>query len=150
MQLFCAPLLDNETGESSMNTRILMAASALFLGLLGLAASFLPQEILVELGAEPRPHVVTLLRLAGAAMVGFALLNWSARGILIGGIYARPVALGNFLHFGAGAMTMIDTIGTQPPPGLVFALTGYGAFAIGFGIVLFRPPVARRAGEHGR
>ena len=133
-----------------MNTRILMAASSLFLGLLGLAATFLPQELLVALGTEPGLPVVTLVRMAGAALVGFALLNWSARGILIGGIYARPVALGNFLHFGAGAMTMIDTVGTSAPPGLTIAIAGYAAFAIAFGIVLFRPPVPKQTGAHGR
>ncbi len=81
-----------------MHSRILMMTSAAFLAVLGLATSYMPQEVLGLHGTVPDTPTLLLVQMAGALYLGFAILNWTARGILIGGIYARPVALGNFLH----------------------------------------------------
>src|SRR5271165_1534786 len=76
-----------------------MSLSALFLAVLGIGTSFMPQEILAHYGTRATGPAVLAIQIAGALYLGFAILNWTARSILIGGIYARPVALGNFLHF---------------------------------------------------
>jgi hypothetical protein len=62
-----------------MNTRLLMRASAIFLGALGISASFLPQEILVRAGAAPAGFSVLVVQIAGALYLGFAILNWMAQ-----------------------------------------------------------------------
>jgi hypothetical protein len=100
-----------------------MTTSALFMGLLGLAASFLPQEILAAAGMpeESLPELaVILVQALGALYLGFAILNWMAKGILVGGIYARPLALGNFLHFSVVTVVLVKAIfGDGPSPTLL-------------------------------
>jgi hypothetical protein len=117
-----------------------MAASALFMGLLGLAASFMPQEILRFFDAPVSLPAVVLLQITGALYLGFAFLNWMARGILIGGIYARPLGLGNFMHFAVVTVTFLKIVGTQSSLPLLAAAAVYAAIALWFGLVLFTHP----------
>jgi hypothetical protein len=39
-----------------------------------------------------------------ALYFSFALMNWTAKDSASGGIYARPVSLGNFAHFFSGTL----------------------------------------------
>ncbi len=111
------------------------------MGTIGIAASFLPQEIAARLGAQPVPYVVLVLQIAGALYMGFAILNWMARDALIGGIYSRPVALGNFLHFAVVAIILFRALSKGDRAGeLVAAAVIYAIFGIWFGLVLFRQP----------
>jgi hypothetical protein len=121
-----------------MNTKILMTASALVLALAGVAASFAPAELLAAWGAPVTPQTVILVQILGALSFGFAFLNWSAKGVMIGGIYARPIALGNFLHFTMGALALAKQAGS-PSLGapLIVALVIYAIFAILFGLLVF-------------
>jgi Fe2+ transport system protein B len=124
-----------------MNTKLLMILSALFMAALGLAASFLPQEVVVHFGCRPDSHLVLLVQITGALYLGFAILNWTAQSILIGGIYARPVALGNFLHFAVVAITLLKALaGGFHPTEIVAAAALYSLFAACFGLVLFTTP----------
>ena len=124
-----------------MHTRVLMILSAAFLALIGLAFSFMPQEVLGLHGTVPDNATVLLLQMGGAAYLGFAMLNWSARGIIIGGIYARPVAIGNFLHFAMVAIALIKAAFAFAAVPLIFSAAVFSAFAIWFGLVVFKPPV---------
>lgn len=129
-----------------MKTKILMTASALFLLLLGIALTFLPQETLTYLGSGPAPLPVLLVQAAGALYLGFAFLNWTARGMLIGGIYNRPVSLGNFLHFAAGATALLKGALGGHTDGLVLSVAViYLVFAVWFGKVVFTHPLERAA-----
>ena len=38
------------------------------------------------------------------------MLNWMAKGTLIGGIYNKPIAIGNFTHFTIGGLALIKII----------------------------------------
>jgi len=126
-----------------MNTRVLMIVSASVLAVLGLAASFVPREILIFLGARPDPMPVLLVQITGALYLGFAMLNWMAREGLIGGIYGRPVAFGNFMHFTVVALAMLKALiaGPRPPMVIAFAVV-YWIFCLGFGWVVSTPPRA--------
>jgi hypothetical protein len=73
-----------------MNSRILMMLSAVFLALLGLLTSYWPDKVLETHGTIPDNATLLLIQMMGALYLGFAILNWTARGVLIGGIYARP------------------------------------------------------------
>lgn len=123
-----------------MNTKILMVASAIFLAVLGFLTSFFPHEVLAQHGTEPDGPTVLLIEMMGATYLGFALLNYAARGVLIGGIYARPLALGNFLHF----MMVTVMLAREAIDHQVMQLAGsafvFGVFAVSFGWVLFRNP----------
>ena len=74
---------------------------------------------------------------AGAAWLGFALLDWHARGAPFGGIYGRPVALGNFLHFTVIALALAKAAAATPTGALVALAVLAAAFALAFGRVLF-------------
>jgi hypothetical protein len=127
-----------------MNSRLLMTASAIFLGALGAVASFLPTEILAVL--DDRGHhrlEAVLVQLFGAALIGFAMLNWMARGAPAGGIYGRPIVNGNLVHYTVGgiALLKVAAVGALPAVGLVLTIA-YCAFTIGFAIVMFgRGPI---------
>ncbi|MEO6238946.1 MAG: hypothetical protein ABIQ52_18270 [Vicinamibacterales bacterium] len=116
----------------------LMTSSAVFLGALGLAASFLPHELLAHAGVPPDQATVVLVQLAGAAWFGYAMVNWMARGTLIGGIYGRPIALGNFTQFAIGAIALIKMLGGLKAGATFPALAAiYSGFALWFGYALF-------------
>jgi hypothetical protein len=118
--------------------KLLMTSSAVFLAALGLGASFLPQELLARAGSPSDWLTITIVQLAGAAWVGLALMNWAARGTLIGGIYGRPIALGNFAHFAIGAIVLLKIVPRgHAGPASIAATVLYGAFAVWFGSALF-------------
>lgn len=121
-----------------------MILSAIFLALAGLVTSFAPDKVLQVHGTVPDGPTMLLIEMMGALYLGFAILNWSARGVLIGGIYARPLALGNFLHFAMVATMLTREAIEHQVIQLAMSAAVFGAFAVGFGIVLFRSPVPRR------
>ena len=125
-----------------MNTKILMTTSALFLGILGIALSFLPDEIADYLLVEPNLINILFLKLLSAMYLGFAILNWMARETLIGGIYNRPIAIGNFMHFVVGAITLLKVIGDIEVHKIFFIimLSVYLIFAILFAYVFRTNP----------
>ncbi|MFN8413702.1 MAG: hypothetical protein U0Z26_15070 [Anaerolineales bacterium] len=89
-----------------MNTKILMTGTSLILGLGGVVALFFPESLLAVVNLQvvnPMPMVIQLI---GALYFSFALMNWTAKDSVIGGIYARPVSLGNFSHFFSGALLL--------------------------------------------
>lgn len=70
-----------------MRTKILLTSSAIFMAVLGMLSTFMPQEILEYYGSyrEGEKFVVPVVQIAGALYLGFAILNWTARSSLIGG-----------------------------------------------------------------
>lgn len=124
-----------------MKTRLLMSLSAIFLGVLGLLTSYFPDKVLGQHGTIPDNATLLLVQMMGGLYLGFAILNWMARGILIGGIYARPLATGNFLHFAMVGVTLIrEAIEHRVLPLTISALV-FSIFAIWFGIVAFTHPL---------
>ena len=126
-----------------MNTKLLMRASAIYLAFLGMAASFLPQEIIAYSGAQVTQVTVLIVQVAGALFLAFAILNWTAQANLIGGIYSKPVALGNITHFTVVFIVLIKSIsaGERAIPVLV-GCACYALFAAAFTLVLFVHPGA--------
>ena len=123
---------------SHLHTRILMLLSAAFMFALGLITTFSPQSFLMH-GASPSEALI--VQAAGALYLGFAMTNWMAKDNLIGGIYSRPVAMGNLLHFFAVAMALLKISATPQRTPTILALTAiYTVFAIWFGLVVFTHP----------
>jgi hypothetical protein len=125
-----------------MNTKILMTASALFLGISGIIMSFLPQEIIAYLNIEANVLTSLFLQIISALYMGFGILNWMAKGTRIGGIYNRPVAIGNFMHFGIGAITLVKLVLSVQVHELAFIMATiiYAIFAISFAYVFMTNP----------
>jgi len=122
-----------------MNTKLLMSTSAVALGMAGLGLSFFPQEVAAGLGMENAASIV--LQMLGALYFGFAMLNWFAKANLIGGIYSRPVAIGNLAHFMVGALALVKLVFSDVRPDYIWvAALVYGMFGLLFGYVFVTTP----------
>ena len=127
-----------------MNTKILMIASAILLGICGILFEFLPHEILRYNGVEAVGVVPLLVQIIGALYMGFAAMNWMAKTVLIGGIYARPLAIGNFAHFMIGAFALMKYAFDAQNLWIIWiAAIIYSTFAILFGIIFFTNPLKK-------
>jgi hypothetical protein len=125
-----------------MNTKLLMSISAIILGIVAIVLSFFPQEISNYAGFGRTNLIV--LQILGALYFGFAILNWTAKANLIGGIYSRPVAIGNFAHFMIGALALVKlSFSNAALPYIWTAAIIYSIFAILFGYIFFTNPVAK-------
>lgn len=124
-----------------MNTRFVMTLSALVMGLTGMILIFMPQKV-SELMRMCDTNAMNSLvfQLLGAIYFGFAMTNWTARGNLIGGIYGRPIAIGNLSHFTVASLALVKisfrSISIVWLPALVYTI-----LAIAFGIIFFTHPV---------
>ena len=127
---------------TDIRTRWLLTTSALILAVLGVALSFLPQEVLTLPGAPAAPRLVLLIQLGGAMALAWAILNWMSRGQRVGGIYSRPLALANVLHFATGSVTLLKTMtaGAVGPPEVVFVVP-YVVLAVWWAAALVTSPV---------
>jgi hypothetical protein len=125
-----------------MNTKLLMTISALYLGITGLILSFFPKEIIAYINEETNVITTLILQILGSLYLGFGMLNWMAKGTRIGGIYNKPIAIGNFMHFGVGAITLVKIVfKIQIHPEIMIALTiVYAIFAISFAYVFMTNP----------
>lgn len=125
-----------------MNTKIPMTVSAIFLGTAGIILSFFPKEIISYLNVDTNIITILFVQILGSLYLGFGILNWMAKGTRIGGIYNRPIAIGNFMHFGVGAITLVKlAFGIQVHLEIIVSLTTvYTIFAIGFAYIFMTNP----------
>ena len=122
-----------------MNTKILMTTTSLVLGLAGLFALFAPDVLLAMLGVPLTDPLSLFIQLLGALYFSMALMNWTAKDSAIGGIYARPVSLGNFAHFFMGTLLLIRyQLSNEFNPFMVMTLIMYAIFASVFYWLVFR------------
>ena len=119
-----------------------MTLSALFLAIIGILLSFLPNEIMDYLNVEPNSITVLFMKILSALYLGFGILNWMAKGTLIGGIYNRPIAIGNLMHFGVGAIALVKVVtNIKEHSGIIISLAAvYVIFAILFAYVFRTNP----------
>ena len=124
-----------------MNTKVLMAISAIALGALGVILTFAPEEV-AHLFDFPDSTAI-LFQILGALYFGFAMLNWTAKGNLIGGIYGRPVTIGNFTHFLIGGLALIKLVLHNANWTYILACAiFYLIFALLFGWIFFTNPAS--------
>ena len=124
-----------------MSTKFLLGVSAALMAAGGLVLQFAPHEVLAYAGYPASGLAPVLVQVLGALYLGFALLNWMSKGVRMGGIYARPLALGNGLHWLVGAFTLLHYALQIPTQAGAWAWTaGYALFAGLFGAVMFSSP----------
>lgn len=124
-----------------INTKILMSVTAVTLGCFGFLSSFFSQELLTHTKIGPVQSADMFIQIMAALYMGFAIMNWMQRSATIGGIYARPLAMGNFFHFVIGTFALGKVLMAKPHlPGMWILTTVYFLFAVSFGIVLFTHP----------
>jgi hypothetical protein len=126
-----------------INTKIVMTSSAIFLAIIGIFLSFLPDEILDYLNVEPNIIAVLFLKMLSALYLGYGILNWMAKGALIGGIYNRPIAIGNLMHFGVGAIALFKIVSNiQTHSEIIISFTAvYVLFTLLFGYIFKNNPI---------
>lgn len=112
------------------------------MGVAGVAGTFAPQEIAQAAGFGSANGAPLVIQLLAALLFGFAMVNWLARGSLFGGIYNRPLAVGNLAHFTIAALALVKAVwaGERRLMFLIAAAV-YVVFALGFAAALFRSPV---------
>jgi hypothetical protein len=126
----------------------MISSSALML-VLGILMLFLPQELLTYCGSEAKPFLILIVQAAGALYLGFAILNWMASGNLIGGIYSRPVSLGNLMHFWIVAAVLLKAVALGERNSFVLMATlFYTGSAAWFGVVVFTHPIRASSGQN--
>ena len=127
---------------TDVKTHWLMISSTTVLAVIGIALSFLPRECLTMAGAEASPRVVVLAQLTGAMALAWAILDWMSRGQRIGGIYNRPLALANWLHFLMGSLALVKMTTPDGFGALEVALVvPYAILTIWWAVALFTSPV---------
>jgi hypothetical protein len=89
-----------------------VTVSALSLAAFGALLVLAPDEVSDML--TPAGGATIIAQVCGAAMLGFAVMNWTARGSALGGIYGRALVVGNQMHFMVGALLLV-TSGSQTP-----------------------------------
>ena len=122
-----------------MNTKLLMTSSSIVLGLAGIITLFAPDVVLSTQGVTVTGAASMLVQLMGALYFSFALMNWAAKDSLIGGIYARPVSMGNFNHFFAGTLILARVqLANEINLSIMAAQVVYAVFALCFYWLVFR------------
>lgn len=121
-----------------MNTKLIMTISTFLTGTIGVILTFIPAEVFTYFTTTPcSPIAVIGLQMAGALYCGFAMINWTAKANLIGGIYGRPIAIGNLTHFFIGAMALMNAGILSLLPLTIL----YSVMAVAFFIVFITHPV---------
>ena len=125
-----------------MNTKTLMIISAIFLAVNGFGFTFFPNEIAGLLINDDNYIFILILQILGALYLGFSILNWMSKASLIGGIYNKPILIGNLLHFFTASMALIKlAFKVETNPQLIFSYTIiYSLFTLFFGYVFFTNP----------
>lgn len=120
---------------------MLLSVSAAAYLLAALALLFAADELLhLALGAASQLDVA-LLQLIGAALFGFAMLNWLNRHAIVGGIFSRPLVVANLAHTATAALMLGHLAVRQPvSPWLAGVTLTYAALGVAFGARLFLTP----------
>ncbi len=125
-----------------MNTKILMTASALLLGIMGVVLLFLSDVVIIFLNITLNVETNLFMQILGSLYLGFGAINWMSKSALMGGIYNRPISIGNFMHFGASAIALLKIVfGNQVHAEVIIPLAIiYTIFAVSFAYVFMTNP----------
>ena len=116
-----------------------MTTSSLVLGLAGIFALFAPDILLTTLDVPSANPLHVLIQLMGALYFSIAMMNWTAKDSIIGGIYARPVSLANFTHFCSGTLLLARyVLSTGFNLSILLMLVAYTIFTSLFYWLVFR------------
>jgi hypothetical protein len=81
-----------------------VTVSAVCMALAGAVLIFAPDEAGAVFASGSIESVV--IQVLGAALFGYGVATWTARGAALGGIYGRAVIAGNQAHFTIGALLL--------------------------------------------
>jgi hypothetical protein len=130
-----------------MNSKLILSSTAILLGALGVCLTFAPDGVISLFGITDTPIIRIMFQLLGAVYYAFALLNWMAKGALIGGIYNRPIAMANLAHFLIAGLALTKAvISNQQLPTILSFVAGFYMVTAGvFAVVISRHPITASA-----
>lgn len=89
-------------------SKVVMILSAVVSAVLGILFTFLPQETGSWIGtAEQTIADLVVMQILGAALIGIAMTNYMSRGAVLGGIYGKPLLLGNLVYHLASGLGLL-------------------------------------------
>jgi hypothetical protein len=109
----------------------------------GLGLTFVPEEISRFLNAGINQTSILFLQILGSLYLGFGMLNWMTKNNLIGGIYSRPLVIGNLTHFLVSFFALIKIVGKYSEgefPTILTLTILYAVFTLCFGYVFTNNP----------
>jgi len=121
----------------------LVSVAALVDAVVGLLLLFMPRETMAVLLGAAAAGTERTGQLAAAAILGIAGFNWLNRYARVGGIYGRPLVLGNLLHKMTLALLLVGDAarGSIPLTGVALTIV-YGLLAMAFAYTMIsRSPV---------
>lgn len=130
--------------------RVILSTSAGILFDLGVVALFGADDLGRSLlGGAPAGE--SAIQVLAGGLLGFAIVNWMSRGNRIGGIYMRPLALGNLLLFTVAGLSLGKTVSSGQLPAIVIApALAFSGFAVAFGWLAFgHDPLSHGRGSDG-
>lgn len=85
-------------------SKIVLISSAVLNAIIGILITFAPQETGQFIGTTEMNNAdLALMQILGSALVGIAIINFMSRGATVGGIYGKPIQLGNLVfHLATG------------------------------------------------
>jgi hypothetical protein len=135
-----AIILDLTQG-ASVKTKWVMIASASLLLAHGIVLLFASELLCKLFNLNHSPEGSVTAQLFGVALISLGLMNWTARRVVLGGIYGRALVYGNFVFsligFFVGIRARLNDFGNEY---FWIEVVLYLAFAIVFGSMLFRGP----------
>lgn len=121
-----------------MSSRTILTITSLLLFVAGGAAVFAADEVAGLMDLEVSFETRILAEFAGIGMLALAIQNWMSRGRPIGGVYARPLGLGNLLFFSTSALTLGRYLAAEMLPREMIAVCGvFALLALAFAWLFF-------------
>lgn len=120
-------------------TSALVRLYAALLLVAGVALLFAPEVVFVGM-AEGEGQDLVLAQLLGAALLGFAAANWTARGAVLGGIYGRAVVVGNQAFAFIGVLVLLRNLPAERGLTFWFFLLVLAFGAVLYSVLLYRSP----------
>lgn len=127
-----------------MSSRTILTITSILLFAAGGLAVFAADEVAGLMDLEVSFETRMFAEFAGIGMLALAIQNWMSRGRPIGGVYARPLGLGNLLFFSSSALTLGRYLAAETLPIEAIALCGlFALLAVAFAwLVFFSRPAA--------
>lgn len=127
--------------------RTVMSASAALLLVVGAALLFLPQEVATVLHLQEGADAA--LPLAGAGALAFAALDWVGRAAVYGGVYGRPIVVGNFVFAAIASLTLLRLVVDTPTAAGWVLVAAFLVYWLAYAQLLYRPPFDRTVDDAG-
>lgn len=136
------PNSDSSILISAMTRKTIVTVSSVTLGISGLILSLAPDFLWESQNVKVTPIILVFTQILGALYLSFAILNWSARDNLLGGIYNRSIILANFTHYLVGFISFLEVqiLNYNVIYKICLLALIYCTFSISFGIMLITNP----------